>query len=937
MRIKNTRIALISAFLITLPVSSALPGQVDSTDKFTLRKDINSKKLRMLHGKSSPITIRKRTNETTADSVKNQFAPYFGIKDPAAQLSVRRDTFPDVNHQSIRYQQRHHGIPVVAGELVANLHDQQLTAMSGEVSEITLTDVTPLVTAEQASEIAKVAVAKWYGLNIHTLVATAPELSIYDPSLVTGSDAPQALTWKLSVSPSYLSDINEFLLVDAKSGIIKLHFSQIDTALSRETYTANFAEILPGTLVCNESDPTCSAGDNDARNAHRYAEDTYNFYFDHYGRNSLDGNGMTIRSTVNFGTLGNAFWAGAPYNQIAYGPGFSVADDVVAHELTHGVTENTSNLFYYYQSGAINESLSDVWGEFVDLTNNSGTDTPSVRWLVGEDVPGISAIRNMQNPTMLSDPDRMTSPFYYSGIADNAGVHINSGINNKAVYLMVDGDSFNSHVITGIGITKVAQIYYEVQTNYLTSGSDYLDLYYALNQACQSLIGVSGITASDCNEVKNATEAVEMNISPLNNYRPKAEICAEGSQHIDLFMDDFETDFSAWSTASLIGTASWSRVRGWADGVDYAASGVYSAVVRGTPTTHDSVLTLNDPISIPATGTYYLYFSHAFDFEMAGTNNYDGGVIEYSIDGGSNWIDASSFIDSGRNYNGTLYADDTNPLAGEDAFTADSHGYNSTRLDLTGLAGEDILFRFRSTADSTVSSQYWSIDDVRIYSCVANVAPTSNAGTDQDVNANTAVTLNGALSSDPEGDSLIYQWTQTGGASVSLTGATTTTPSFTTPSVMATLTFQLRVTDSLGTPGFSAVNVIVNGPPSANAGTNQLVNVDQNVILTGSGIDPEGGSLTYSWVQSAGTSTVTLANAMTASPSFTAPANADSLAFQLTVTDDHGQTGTDTVELNVQAPQSLNGGCSFQSDAKFDPIWLLILSLLSLVHIRRRT
>ena len=114
--------------------------------------------------------------------------------------------------------------------------------------------------------------------------------------------------------------------------------------------------------------------------------------------------------------------------------GYPLADDVVAHELTHGVTQYTSNLFYYYQSGAINESLSDVFGEFVDQTNGRGNDIPSVRWLMGEDVARLGAIRNMQNPPAFGDPDRMTSAFYYRGADDNGGVHTNSGVNNKAAY-----------------------------------------------------------------------------------------------------------------------------------------------------------------------------------------------------------------------------------------------------------------------------------------------------------------------------------------------------------------------------------------------------------------------------------------------------------------------------------------------------------------------
>ena len=152
-------------------------------------------------------------------------------------------------------------------------------------------------------------------------------------------------------------------------------------------------------------------------------------------------------------------------NVFILGAGFSAADDVVGHELTHGVTDFTSNLLSYYQSGAINESLSDVWGEFIDQTNGSGTDTPAVKWLLGEDIPGFpGGIRNMSDPTQFSDPDKMTSPNYFTGSADNGGVHQNTGINNKAAFLMTDGGTFNGKTVVGLGIDKVAKIYYEAQT-----------------------------------------------------------------------------------------------------------------------------------------------------------------------------------------------------------------------------------------------------------------------------------------------------------------------------------------------------------------------------------------------------------------------------------------------------------------------------------------
>ena len=134
-----------------------------------------------------------------------------------------------------------------------------------------------------------------------------------------------------------------------------------------------------------------------------------------------------------------------------FGDGYASADDVVGHELTHGVTEHESNLVYMNESGAINESLSDVFGELIDQTNGAGNDSASVKWLMGEDLP-IGAIRSMKNPKLYGDPDRYLSPLYYTGEGDNGGVHFNSGVNNKLCYLLTDGGSFNGETITAMGV-----------------------------------------------------------------------------------------------------------------------------------------------------------------------------------------------------------------------------------------------------------------------------------------------------------------------------------------------------------------------------------------------------------------------------------------------------------------------------------------------------
>jgi len=416
--------------------------------------------------------------------------------------------------------------------------------------------------------------------------------------------------WRTEVTNVGLVTIREYVLVDAIAGGISLHFTRIENAKNRLTYDGNSTTALPGTLVCDESNPTCAGQIADAVNAHQYAGDTYDFYLSRHGRDSLNGMGMSLISTVRHCEAGapcpfqNAFWNGT---QMAYGAGFSAADDVVGHELTHGVTDFTSNLLSYYQSGAINESLSDVWGEFIDQTNGSGTDTPAVKWLLGEDVPGFGAIRNMSDPTQFGDPDRMTSANYFTASADNGGVHRNTGINNKAAFLMTDGGTFNGKTVLPLGIDKVAKIYYEAQTNLLTSGSNYADLYNYLFQACNNLIGSGVTTAADCTQVRNATDAVEMNLEPVIGYLPAAGFCpTAGNVTVNLFSDNMENPASGnWTFANLSGSAN-----PWAYITAYATSGVRSLTVDDIATLSDSAAAMSAGVVLPAGA--FLHFRHAF-------------------------------------------------------------------------------------------------------------------------------------------------------------------------------------------------------------------------------------------------------------------------------------------------------------------------------------
>ena len=193
-----------------------------------------------------------------------------------------------------------------------------------------------------------------------------------------------------------------------------------------------------------------------------------------------------------------------------------------------------------------------------------------------------------------------------------------------------------------------------------------------------------------------------------------------------------------------------------------------------------------------------------------------------------------------------------------------------------------------------------------------NTAPVANAGADLNVNTGVNVSLNGGASSDPNGDSLNYAWVETSSAGVTLTNANTATPSFTAPATAMTLTFQLTVSDNAGATATDTVNVTVNAPPAGNsspisdAGADQSVNTGVNVSLNGANSrDPDGDPITYAWAETSA-SGITLSNANTATPSFTAPSSATTVTLQLTVTDNKGAAGTDTVDVVVSTPPAGN-------------------------------
>ncbi len=237
----------------------------------------------------------------------------------------------------------------------------------------------------------------------------------------------------------------------------------------RTIYTAGNGQQLPGDVVASEAHPPGDAGDPAISEAFAGLGATWDFYSEVYGRLSIDDEGMPLMATVHYGRdYNNAFWNG---QQMVFGDGdgelfnrFTVSLDVIGHELTHGVTQDEAGLVYMFQPGALNESISDVFGSLI-RQHARGETAAEADWLIGAGLftsrVNGQALRSMKAPgTAYNDPLLGTDPQprhmdrYHTTYLDNGGVHINSGIPNKAFYEAAVG-------LGGFAWEKAGRIWYE--------------------------------------------------------------------------------------------------------------------------------------------------------------------------------------------------------------------------------------------------------------------------------------------------------------------------------------------------------------------------------------------------------------------------------------------------------------------------------------------
>ncbi|WP_417619777.1 M4 family metallopeptidase [Oceanihabitans sediminis] len=663
----------------------------------------------------------------------------------------------------ITLKQVHQNVPVYDGKLRFHFNaENKLTAVNGNFIPNIKIDATPAISPSEAASLA-IQTVNNQKLNTSGLALEANNNTLYlfQKGLAQGNFTTRHLVYEVEVRNG--AGVREFVFIDAHSKELVEQFTGMPHALYRVIYEGNM-----NNTVWEEGDPLPGTLSTWQLNEVEASGHVYHLFNNTFGQDSYDGIGAQMKTINNNPNINcpNANWNGVTVN---YCDGIA-SDDVIAHEWGHAYTEYTSGLIYAWQSGAINESYSDIWGETVDILNAYGdqnedlslrTDcSNSQRWKIGESATAISSpIRDMWNPNCKNHPGKVTDNNYWCNEGDNGGVHINSGVPNHAYALLVDGGTFNGYTINGLGFTKAAHIFWRAQSTYLTATSDFYNLADALEASCTDLLGInleglsftstpagpSGeiITSTDFDELVNVLLAVELKTNPdACNFEtilgPIFELCpvAEGNP---VYKQDWETGLQGWTVSELPlnpltwESRDWTIVSSLPDGRE--GQGVFGAnPVNGDCQLdlQDGLIRLESPlITLPdfTDGDFQMFFDHFVATEY----EWDGGNIKYSVDNGLTWAIVPSSAFTANPYNATLrFAQNTNPLRGEEAFTGTDGGsvsgsWGRSVIDLSAIgvgANDAVKFRWELGSDACNGRIGWYLDDIAIFNCAMPLSVT---------------------------------------------------------------------------------------------------------------------------------------------------------------------------------------------------------------------
>jgi Zn-dependent metalloprotease len=457
-----------------------------------------------------------------------------GIADELVVSQVRVD---ELSMAHTRVQQRVRGVPVFGGEAIAHFRSNgELFTITDDLVPNIIIDTTPAITRDAAIDMA----LSEYGCRACLTAAPSGDLWILRHE---GMDHLVYRVQLRRIDGTAATALPVFF-VDAHGGYVVLAYDNLQTGTGSSLYSGNISigtSFNAGTGQYYLENLVRRVGTFDLRNltstgtvfrfvdpddlwngstqraavdAHFGAERYLDYLLSVHGRNGIngiggpfwasahDGSGGLISAIVHYGSnYNNAFWDSS--GVMVYGDGdgenFSplVAVDIAGHEMTHGVTQYTAGLIYQGESGALNESWSDVMGAMLER-NVKGASTNT--WKLAEEAytPNLAgdALRYMDNPhqatekgfTPDDDPDHYSER--YTGTADNGGVHINSGVSNKAFYLLAQGGTHHrGGSMTGIGADQAARIWFVALTSYMTSTTNFASARTATQNAAGALYG----------------------------------------------------------------------------------------------------------------------------------------------------------------------------------------------------------------------------------------------------------------------------------------------------------------------------------------------------------------------------------------------------------------------------------------------------------------
>ncbi len=466
---------------------------------------------------------------------------------PEQELNIKKLYQDNIGQIHTKYSQEYKGIPIWKSELTT--HSNQLgdvVGMSGKfIPTPSNINLTPSISADEAINLAGSNLP--FDKNNFTTVVNS-QLLIYPQK----KQLTPLLTWEVKFKTNYLQTT---VLVDATTGKIvtssdNLRFENVvgsGNGVFGESHKINvWHDSSTGQYSLNDASKSMFDGSTmnpldfdekkgvinvyDAKNEpasnelkdlesyYRIVSDSsdqgwladgvsasvnlskiYDYYKTTFNRNSLDAKGGRITGLVRLGkNYNNAFWAGGGINMMFFGDALKYAGglDVVAHEVSHGVTDAESDLVYQDQPGAINESLSDIFGEMVERYVTGTND-----WVMGTLLS--EKIRSMKDPSLYNDPAKMSD--YVTTTRDHGGVHTNSGIPNHAFYLLAEGGSY------AIGHDDAAKIFYRANTTHLLPRSEFSDLRQACIQSADDLFGAK---SKQSKAVASAFDAVEIYDAP---------------------------------------------------------------------------------------------------------------------------------------------------------------------------------------------------------------------------------------------------------------------------------------------------------------------------------------------------------------------------------------------------------------------------------------